>query len=85
MNSNEYTQKVKLAYAFHNAMFNPTSDNVSKLSTEWTKTDIECSQLPDRVKEILKIWIDLGHELFVTHNYDQARVLYSKVDFLLRR
>lgn len=83
MNPKELHQKSELAKATFNAMAWPTCENVSKFTTELVKTDIECSQLSDRDKEILKLWKDIGHELFFSHNYDKARLLYSQMDNLL--
>lgn len=83
MNNNAFVQKAELANATFNAMFNPNPENFSKFSTELQKNNIECSQLPDKTKKILKIWKDLGHELFGTKDHDKARLLYSQMDRLL--
>ena len=83
MNPKEFQQRSELTKAALNAMFRPTYENVSKFSTELVKTDIECSKLSDREKEILKLWQDLRHELFTTLNYDNARFLYTQIDTLL--
>ncbi len=83
MNPKEFQQKSELAKATFNAMALPTYENVSKFTTELVKTDIEYSQLSDRDKEILKLWKDIGHELFSSHNYDKVRLLYTQLDNLL--
>ena len=75
--------KAKLAKATLNAMICPTSENVYKFATELNKTDIELSNLSDIEKEILQAWQDLGHELFTTHNYNKARLLYTHINNLL--
>ena len=83
MNNNKVVKKAELANATFNAMFNPNPENFSKFSTELQKNNIECSKLPDKTKQILKIWKDLGHELLGTNNYDRAKLLYSQMDRLL--
>lgn len=85
MDSKEFQQRSELAKAALNAMVRPTHENISKFSSELVKTDIECSKLSDREKEILKLWQDLRHELFTTLNYDKARSLYLYLDTLLMR
>ena len=85
MKPNEIHQKSELAKATFNALSWPTPENLSKFSTELAKTDIECSQLSDREKEVLKLWQDLRHELFTTFNYDKARILYTQIDTLIIR
>ena len=83
MTNKEFEQRVKLANAALNTLYFPSPNNISKLSVETAKTNIEHSNLPDREKEILKAWQDLGHELFVTHNYDMARAIYGRISQLL--
>lgn len=85
MDPKEFQQRSELAKATLNAMVRPTYENVSKFSTELVKTDIECSKLSDREKESLKLWEDLRHELFITLNYDKARLVYLQLDNLLIR
>ena len=84
MKPKEFQQKSELAKATINAMAWPTPENFSKFLTELDKTDIECSQLSDREKEILKLWQDLRHELFTTLNYDKARLIYTQIDTFFR-
>lgn len=85
MTNKEFEQRVKLANAAANTYFWPSAENLSKFSAEIEKTKIECSNLPEREKEILKAWQDLGHELFVTHNYDMARAIYTQISRLLKQ
>lgn len=85
MTNKEFEQRLKLTDAATNAFFFPSPENISKLSVEATKTNIEHTNLPERDKEILKAWQDLGHELFITHNYDMARAIYTKISGLLKQ
>ncbi|WP_300915822.1 hypothetical protein [Bacteroides acidifaciens] len=84
MTNKEFEQRARLANAATNAFFVPSQENISKLSVEAAKTNIEHSNLPDREKEILKAWQDLGHELFTTRNYDMARAIYAQISGLLQ-
>ncbi len=81
----EFEQRARLANALLDTMHFPSPENISKLSVETAKTNIEQSNLTEREKEILKAWQDLGHELFITHNYDMARALYTKISGLLQQ
>lgn len=85
MTNKEFEQRVKLANAGANTFCFPSPENLSKFSAEIEKTKIECSNLPDREKELLKAWQDLGHELFITHNYDMARAIYTQISGLLKQ
>lgn len=85
MTNKEFEQRVKLTNAATNAFFFPSPENISKLSVEAAKTNIEHSNLPDREKEILKSWQDLGYELFITRDYDMARAIYTKISGLLKQ
>lgn len=84
MTNKEFEQRTRLANALLNTIHFPSPDNISKLSTEAAKTNIGHSNLPDREKEMLKAWLDLGHELFTTHNYDMARAIYTQITGLLQ-
>lgn len=85
MTNKEFEQRARLVSAATNAFFIPSPENISKLSVEATKTNIEHSKLLDREKEILKAWLDLGHELFTTQNYDMARAIYAQISGLLQQ
>ena len=84
MTNKEFEQRARLANALLNTMYFPSPDNISKLSVEAAKTDIQHSNLPEREKEILNAWQDLGYELFITHNYDMARTIYGRISQLLQ-
>lgn len=83
MDLKEFKQKTELANATFNAMFSPNPETLSKFATECVKTDIERSPLSDNQKEFLKLWKDLGHELFATQNIKNAKAIYCKLDSLL--
>lgn len=83
MTNKEFEQRVNLANAALNTIYFPSQETISKLSVEAAKTNIEHSNLPEREKEILKSWQDMGYELFITHNYDKARTIYGRISQLL--
>ncbi len=82
MTNKEFEQRTKLVNAAINTYFMPSYENISRISTEIEKTKIEHSNIPNREKEIIKAWQDLGHGLFTIHNYDIARIIYGKINGL---
>ena len=72
-------QRAKVAEAVRKCNENPTPENSSKFLVEFAKLGIVWSNNTEEEKEAAKDWADLSYELFVSKDYDKAKLLLAKL------
>ncbi len=72
-------QRAKVAEVVRKCNENPTPKNSSKFLVEFAKLGIVWSNNTEEEKEAAKDWADLSYELFVSKDYDKAKLLLAKL------
>ncbi len=75
----DFEQRIKVADAVQKYNENPTPENSSKFLVEFAKLGIVWSNNTEEEKEVAKDWADLSYELFVSKNYNKAKILLIKL------
>lgn len=75
----DFEQRIKVADAVQKYNENPTPENSSKILVEFAKLGIVWSNNTEEEKEVAKDWADLSYELFVSKNYNKAKILLIKL------